>query len=183
MRPVFSAILLGAATVVAVACGPRTAAPSPTSTLNDTAAPTVAAATTTPATTSVPTASSQPASAGAISGLTGYPAEGHPGLTVYAISTTDKTVWFSVDIPRGTDPAKPPYTISGVRPGTYNLFAAAEGNERTGGAYTQYVKCGMNASCSDHTLIDVTVRAGETVRDIEVSDWYAPASSYPVRPR
>ena len=131
----------------------------------------------------MPTASSQPATAGAISGLAGYPAEGHPGLTVYAISTTDKTVWFSVDIPRGTDPAKPSYTISGVRPGTYNLFAAAEGNERTGGAYTEYVKCGMNASCSDHTLIDVTVRAGETVRDIEVSDWYAPASNYPVRPR
>jgi hypothetical protein len=181
LRSIFSAILLGAATVVAVACGTRTAAPISTS--NDTAAPTVAAATTTPATTSVPTASSQPASAGAISGLVGYPAEGHPGLTVYAISTTDKTVWFSVEIPRGIDPAKPSYTISGVRPGTYNLFAAAEGNERTGGAYTQYVKCGMNASCSDHTLIDVTVRAGETVRDIEVSDWYAPASNYPVRPR
>ena len=183
MRSIFSAILLGAATVVAVACGPATAAPSPTSTSNNTTGPTVAAATTTPATTSVPTASSQPASAGAISGLVGYPAEGHPGMTVYAISTTDKTVWSSVEIPRGTDPAKPSYTISGVRPGTYNLFAAAEGNERTGGAYTEYVKCGMNASCSDHTLIDVTVRAGETVRDIEVSDWYAPASNYPVRPR
>ena len=182
MRSIFSAILLGATTVVAVACVPGTAAPSPTSTSNNTATPTVAAATTTPATTA-PSASSQPATAGAISGLAGYPAEGHPGLTVYAISTTDKTVWFSVDIPRGTDPAKPSYTISGVRPGTYNLFAAAEGNERTGGAYTEYVKCGMNASCSDHTLIDVTVRAGETVRDIEVSDWYAPASNYPVRPR
>jgi hypothetical protein len=183
MRSMLSAILLGAATVVAVACGPGTAAPSPKSTSNGTAAPTVAAATTMPATTSVPTTSSQPASAGAISGLVGYPAEGHPGLTVYAISTTDKTVWFSVEIPRGTDPAKPAYTISGVRPGTYNLFAAAEGNERTGGAYTQYVKCGMNASCSDHTLIDVAIRAGETVRDIEVSDWYAPSSNYPVRPR
>jgi len=182
MRSIFSATLLGAATLVAVACGPSTAAPTPTSTSSNTATPTVAVATTAPATTA-PAASSQPASAGAISGLVGYPAEGHPGLTVYAISASDKSVWFSVDIPRGTDPAKPSYTMSGVRPGTYNLFAAAEGNDRTGGAYTEYVKCGMNASCSDHTLINVTVRAGETVRDIEVSDWYAPASSYPVRPR
>ena len=44
-------------------------------------------------------------------------------------------------------------------------------------------QCGLKASCSDHTLIAVTVGAGETVRDIEVSDWYAPQGTFPPRPR
>jgi hypothetical protein len=185
MRLVISAILLGAATVAAVACAPRAGAPSPIS--SDTPAPTVAAATTTPATTSVPTTAgtAQPASTGTISGIFAYPAEGNPAVTIYAVSTTDRSVFFSVAIPRSTpgSTTKPPYSITGVRPGTYYLIAYTDGSDAAGGAYTEFVKCGLNASCSDHTLIGVTVGAGQTVRDIDVSDWYAPAGTFPPRPR
>jgi hypothetical protein len=160
---------------LAVACAPRAAGP--------TLPPTVAAATTTPTTTSAAPATAPPVGAGAIVGLLGYPAEGHPAVTIYAVSTTDRSLFFSVDIPRATTPPKSPFTIT-VRPGTYNLFAYLEGNDGpAGGAYTEFVRCGLRAGCSDHTPIDVTVRAGETVRDIEVSDWYAPPGTFPPRPR
>ncbi len=174
--------ILTAVLVVATGCAPRAAELSPSSTV----APTLAAATTTspPATTAPPTGTAQAATTGSITGLAGYPAGGNPAMTIYAVSTTDRSVYFSVDVPRGTVPAKPPFTITGVRPGTYNLLAfVGDSQGPAGGAYTEYVKCGLRASCSDHTLIDVTVRAGETVRDIEVSDWYAPQGTFPTRPR
>jgi hypothetical protein len=181
MRSIINAILLGAVTVVAVACGPRAAAPSPTSASSDTPAPT------TPATTNVPSTggTTQPATTGTISGVLGYPAEGNPAVTIYAVSTTDRSVFFTVAVPRSTPGSapKPPYTITGVRPGTYHLIAYTDGSDAAGGAYTEFVRCGLSASCSDHTLIGVTVGAGQTVRDIDVSDWYAPAGTFPQRPR
>ena len=176
MRSILRLVMLaGVIATGAVACAPRVTEPSPT-----TPTQTIAAAT-----TSVPTTggTTLPANAGAISGLFGYPAESNPAVTIYAVSTADRGVFFSVAVPRGTAP-KPAYTITGVRPGTYYLLAYTDGNDGpAGGAYTEYVKCGLKASCSDHTLIGVTVGAGQTVRDIEVSDWYAPAGTFPVRPR
>jgi hypothetical protein len=169
-------LILGAM-LVAASCAPT--AVTPTSTPGTSVA-TVAPATTTPAATA---STAQPAAAGTITGLVAYPAEGHPAITIIAFSKTDRSIFFLVDIPQATVPPKTPYTITGVRPGTYNVFAYAMGNDRAGGAYTQYVKCGLNASCSDHSLIDVTVRAGETVRDIDVSDWYGPTDTFPPRPR
>jgi len=180
-------LIIGAILLAAVACTPRAAAPEATgaATATATATSTVAAATTTPAATTVPsTGAAQPAAPGAISGLVGYPSDGHPAMTIYAVSTTDRSVFFSVNVARGIEPAKPPYSISGIRPGTYNLFAYLDGNDGpANGAYTEYVKCGLNASCADHTPINVTVRAGETVRDIEVSDFYARPDAFPSRPR
>jgi hypothetical protein len=179
MKLILSAMLVA---TVLVACAPRAATPSATSTSTGTSAPTVAAMTTTPAAQTPST--TQSATTGTISGFTGYPAEGNPAMTIYAVSTTDRSVYFTVDVPRGTAPTKPLYTINGVRPGTYHLLAYV-GDEQgpAGAAYTEYVKCGMRASCSDHSLIAVTVRAGEAVRDIEVNDWYAPQGTFPSRPR
>jgi hypothetical protein len=174
MKLVVSALL-----IAAVACAPRAAAPSTASTSN---APTFAAATPTPASASGAPSTAQPATTGAITGLVGYPSEGHPAMTICAFGATDRSVYHCVDVPQATTPPKSPYTITGVRAGTYHLFAYAAGNNRAGGAYTEYVRCGLRASCSDHTLIDVVVRAGDSVRDIEVSDWYGPTESFPRRP-
>lgn len=178
MRSIYKAALLATMTVgLAIACAPRAAAPSQTAT-STTSAPTVAAATTTPAT---PPSTSTAQPTGTITGLVGYPADGRPAMTLYAISTTDRGVYASVDVPAGTDP-KPTYTITRVRPGTYNVFAYLAGNDRAAGAYTEFVNCGNRVGCSDHTPIAVTVGAGETVRDIEVSDFYAFPDA-PPRPR
>ena len=180
MKLFISALLLA---VTATACAPRTASPSSPATSTASAAPTVAAATTTPSRPTAAPSTAQPATAGTITGLVGYPAEGHPAMTICAFAAADRSVHHCVDVPQATTPPKSPYTISGVRPGTYHLFAYAAGNDRAGGAYTEYVRCGLRASCGDHTLIDVVVRAGETVRDIEVSDWYGPTAAFPPRPR
>jgi hypothetical protein len=183
MKSFFRIALVAGGTLALAACAPRAATPSATPE-SGTSAPTVAAATTTPATTASGAPSTvQPATAGTISGLVGYPAEGHPALTICAFGATDRTVHHCVDVPQAIAPPKSPYAISGVAPGAYHLFAYAAGNDRAGGAYTEYVRCGLQASCSDHTLVDVVVRAGETVRDIEVSDWYGPTGSFPPRPR
>jgi hypothetical protein len=101
--------------------------------------------TSTPASpTDRPTATLQP---GAITGRLEYPSEVIPPLTVYAISTTDQRVWFSVSVPRfppaspatpvptGTEPR---YTISGAAPGTYVVVAyRSDGQTPNPGGYTR----------------------------------------------
>jgi hypothetical protein len=64
------------------------------------------------------------------------------------------------------------------------VFAYIRDNE-TGaspGVYSQYVLCGLRASCSDHTLIEVTVAAGQTRTGIDPSDWYYGEGGHPPRP-
>lgn len=56
-----------------------------------------------------------------------------------------------------------------VKAGTYNVYA------RVGsitGLYSNYVTCGMSASCTDHTSVNVDISPGQTVKDIDLMDWY-----------
>ena len=149
----------------------------------------------------VATASSTPAAAtaapvGAITGLLQYPSDFIPPLTVYAISLTDQRVFFSVDTPRYPLPMSvtvipPSYTITGVPPGTYNVFAYRNdvSNYQGGpGLYSQYLlKCvppTATAICTDHSLLPVLVKTGQTVAGIDVIDWYydAQKTTFPPRP-
>jgi hypothetical protein len=55
------------------------------------------------------------------------------------------------------------YTIRGILPGTYHLFATPTGGfgqapQRFGAAYTRAVLCGLDVKCTDHTLIDSSWR-------------------------
>lgn len=189
-----TAILLGlalvalAVVVVAVALRPpadKAGTPSPSPT------PTAASPSPSPAVTAT-TAASTPTAPGSVTGALAYPSEFIPPLTVYAISTTDQRVFFSVETPRyplatGATPAKPTYTITGVAPGTYYVLAYRNDdapNKERPGVYSRFVACGSTAGCTDHSLVPVTVRAGETVREIDVTDWYyPPEQTYPPRPR
>lgn len=149
----------------------------------------------------VATASATPAptaaSPGAITGLLQYPSDFIPPLTVYAISLTDQRVFFSVETPRYPIPMSvtvipPSYTITGVPPGTYNVFAYRNDDltyDRGGpGLYSQYLlKCVPptgTAICSDHSLLPVLVKTGQTVAGIDVIDWYydAQKTAFPPRP-
>lgn len=142
----------------------------------------------TTSTPSVPTATI-PATAttaavapGAISGnQLMYPADSMPALAIYAISATDSHVYFSTQTTQGQFS----YTITGVAPGVYNVVAylanGTSGNWKAlAGGYTQFVLCGPSASCSDHTLVPVTVHSGQTVSNINPNDFYGGA--YPPRP-
>jgi Tol biopolymer transport system component len=58
--------------------------------------------------------------------------------------------------------------------GEYVAFAyPLEGSFTLGGMYSKAVPCGLNAECTDHTLVVFTVLPGETVEDIDICDWYA----------
>jgi len=175
--------------------------------------PTIAAITTSPtptptAATASPTPTAGPA--GAITGALSYPSEFIPPLTVYAVSVADQNVLFSVDTPRfGADPSvqptagppgpRPSYTIAGVTPGAYYVFAFRRdtfvGNDIPA-VYSRFVVDCMQpyegaqkpipSSCpNDHTLVQVTVRPGETASRIDVTDWNCslPGSTCPPRPR
>jgi hypothetical protein len=119
---------------------------------------------------------------GAISGdQLMYPADRMPALAIYAISTTDSHTYFFTQTAQGQFS----YVITGVAPGTYYIVAylahGTSGNWKVlAGGYTQFVLCGLGASCSDHTLVVVPVQPGQTVRNIVPSDFYG--GTYPPRP-
>jgi hypothetical protein len=167
--------------LVVAGCGsPASSLPSPSL---------LATASATPAPTPTPP--------GAITGLLQFPSDFIPPLTVYAISLTDQRVFFSVETPRYPIPMSvtvipPTYTISGVPPGTYNVFAYRNDDltyDRGGpGLYSQYLlKCvppTATSICSDHSLLPVLVKTGQTVAGIDVIDWYydAQKTAFPPRP-
>jgi hypothetical protein len=125
----------------------------------------------------------RPASAGqtgAISGEVGYPSDGIPPLLVYAIRT-------DVAGPRyrfvRTQPNQRDFVIDGLEPGVYVVLAYLEnGPPDFAGAYTEAVRCGLTVDCRDHSLIPITVRAGETTAGVQVRDWYTPPGVFPLRP-
>jgi len=192
-------ILLLATTLQTPPAAIATATAAPTTTA------TPSATTASPPTTVTPTAPPTAAASGVLTGSLGYPSEFIPPLTVYAISVADQRVFFSVDTPRyplaTNTPPRPSYTMTGVAPGTYYVLAYRNDNvnveaKDAPGVYSQYVlQClqpnaagstpAPGCSSSDHSLVPVTVRAGETVPRIDVTDWYyvPPRPSYPPRPR
>jgi hypothetical protein len=96
------------------------------------------------------------------------------------------------------------YTMTGVAPGTYYVLGyfdalyfqtLASGSGDKPGLYSRYTidciqatpasgspppVCG--AQPADHSLVPVTVRAGQTVSGIDIKDWYYVQASYPPRP-
>lgn len=114
---------------------------------------------------------------GTISGKLGYPAEGIPELTVYAFDITDETKYFKVE----TGVNQIEFTITDVDPGSYYVVAYAKDFEMSG-SYTNAVVCGLSVECTDHQMIDVTVKPGENITDVQVKDWYAPEGTFPKKP-
>lgn len=80
------------------------------------------------------------------------------------------------------------YTIRGLSPGTYQLFAVPVGGfganpPRFGAAYTKAIACGLSVGCTDHSLVDVTLGSGQAVTGIDVNDWYDTSGPpYPLVP-
>ena len=167
-----------------------TPATSPTPPPATSPSPSPAAATTTPAATVAPTPT--PAQAGMITGRFGYGSDFIPPVTVYAISTTDPRVWYSVVFAGAGNPPRatlPPgvnnatYTISGVAPGTYWIVAYRnDGLTPDPGYYSRQPECSRarpGGPCPDVTLVPATVTAGETTSGIDVITWGPPPPGQP----
>jgi len=113
---------------------------------------------------------------GKITGNLSYPSDHIPPLRVVAFDPVSLTSVSSVDtvLNQGTFELVVP-------PGSYVVVAyTLDGN--LAGGYSQMVPCGLDASCSDHSLIDVPVSAGGIASGINPGDWYAPAGSFPALP-
>lgn len=181
----------------------------PTASVLPSPSPTPALTPSPPAVVPSPTPTGSAATTGGISGRFGYPADYIPPVTVYAISVSDPSVFFSVDFagygnpPRPTLPpgvSGPTYTVSGITPGRYYVLAYRNDSNPGVGVYTQYtVKClqattygqtttpAPGCAANDHGLLPVTVTAGETVSRIDIIDWnfgqsgFSPPMTRPAR--
>ncbi len=129
-------------------------------------------------------------STGTITGTLSYPSEFLPHMRVVAFSLTDGKAYF-VDVDRGTFsidvPAGTYYVVSYPYEGVVGKMGQADsytlgGGSGLAGGYTEMVLCGLYVDCAPHTLIPVTVIAGQTVKDINPGDWYAPEGTFPSMP-
>ena len=134
----------------------------------------------------------QPASAtGTIGGTLGYPSDFIPPMVVYAIPVNDirasvvrasATCYGTVE----TVTNQQTFHILGLAPGSYYVLATwlpavaaasdprlASAGRTFGGAYTNAVACGLQYTCTDHSLIPVAVQAGRVTSGVAVTDWYS----------
>lgn len=127
-----------------------------------------------PEATATPTAES-----GAIAGKLSYPSEFIPPLRIVAFAA-DSDAWYAVE----TEVNQQNYVLEGLPPGIYHVVAYVRDMPQSGlaGGYSQMVPCGLSVDCTDHSLIDVEVRAGETTTGIDPGDWYAPEGAFPPDP-
>lgn len=102
---------------------------------------------------------------GTIAGGLSYPSEYIPAMTIYA-RNIDTYQTFSVRVPEGTLE----YWLDIPVEGSYFVFAWTDTG--VGASYSRFVTCGLKAECSDHTLIPVSVKLGESVTGIDIADWY-----------
>src|SRR5882672_9527077 len=136
--------------------------------------------------------------AGAITGRFGYGSDFIPPVTVYAISTADARVWYSVNFAGLGNPPRPTaqpgtsgdtYTITGVAPGTYWVVAFRnDGLLPDPGFYSRASICQRttpSGPCPDINPVAVTVISGQTASGIDVLTWGTrpePSPTLPPRP-
>jgi hypothetical protein len=127
---------------------------------------------------------------GTVTGKLSYPSSFIPPMRVVLFSLTGGKAYFvdtaknqntySLDVPVGTY-----YVVSYPHEGTPGTTGVADSYTLSGGSsaggYTQMVPCGLSADCTDHSLIPVTVEAGQTA-SANPGDWYAPEGTFPPMP-
>jgi hypothetical protein len=125
----------------------------------------------TPQPSATPTKDSEP-EMGMITGDLYYPSEGIPPLQIVAFEVDRWENYFSKEFLSGRS-----YQLE-LPPGEYFILAYLLNSDGMdpdfSGAYSQFVLCGLQASCEDHSLIPVNVLPGETVTGIDLADWYLP---------
>lgn len=113
---------------------------------------------------------------GSISGMLSYPSSFIPPLRVVAFQV-NSFYYRYVD----TMQNQSTYQIAGLAPGMYHVVAYIMDGSYAGG-YTQMVPCGLQASCTDHSLIDVEVKSGQDTPNVNPGDWYALDGTFPPKP-
>jgi hypothetical protein len=137
-------------------------------------APKKPSATPSPAAAATATAT---ATTGSIAGQLRYPADSLPAMYVTAYQAGSQKYQYVI-----TSPGQNTYEIDGLEPGTYHVIAYTIGGGGfpvgLAGGYTQAVPCGLGANCTDHSLLDVQVEAGQVASGIVPDDWYAAQGTF-----
>jgi len=102
---------------------------------------------------------------GGISGQINYPGGNAPTLHVVAFNQ-GSGYWYYTNTLQGASS----YTLNRLPPGDYLVVA-----------YTQDGKAGGHA-LADHSLILVTIKAGQILSGIDITDWSAPQGTFPPDP-
>jgi hypothetical protein len=106
---------------------------------------------------------------GSISGdQLGFPGPGVPALRIYAVRIGSSGAFCSVT----TVNNQRSYVIGGLPAGDYNVIAYPASGMHLAGGYTKAVPCGLQASCSDHSLLPVVLHEGQSMTNIQPNDWY-----------
>jgi len=119
------------------------------------------------------TAQAPAAATGSISGSLNYPSSFIPPLRVVAY-LTGSSQYFFVDTVQDQNT----YQIDNLPVGIYYVVAYAG----LAAGYSQAVPCGLSVDCTDHSLIDVNVSAGQVTGNVNPFDWYAPEGAFPPLP-
>ncbi len=111
---------------------------------------------------------------GTIQGQLGFPAEYIPSdMIICAQNIASKAQQCT------TAKGRDNYRLS-VPAGRYHVYATLPKGRKPASDlksgyrayYSQHVTCGHNVACPSHAPIPVTVKAGQTVRGINPTDWY-----------
>jgi hypothetical protein len=134
-------------------------------------------------TDAIPTNTPPGGQSGSLAGTLSYPAEGIPAMAIvaYHVGGGQNDYYYVL-----TNQGQSTYQIDNLPVGTYHVVAYTMGGggfpAGLPGGYSQFVLCGMQQSCADHTLVDAVVGAGGIAADINPQDWYAPDGSFPPYP-
>lgn len=111
---------------------------------------------------------------GTLTGQLTYPSFRLPALRVVAFDVNDLSRYFITE-----STAEELYSLQ-VSPGTYYVLAYLVDPAELGadpgvkGGYSQAVLCGLGDGCDDHSLVSVTLNAGDTLTNINPADWLLP---------
>ncbi|HEY0083460.1 MAG TPA: hypothetical protein VGB61_11755 [Pyrinomonadaceae bacterium] len=115
-----------------------------------------------------------------ITGALSYPTDaGLPNMIVCAEPVNSKSIHCTNKRVVNRRSGKATYKLT-VPAGTYHVFATVVNGEDSGEGfrgykayYSEFVKCGLSVDCPSHEPIKVTLRAGQTLANIDPADWYA----------
>ena len=124
----------------------------------------------------ISTVQSAPSTSGIVSGKICYPSDHLPAMTLYFESTTGSRL-----ISYQTHQGQSSYAVE-LEPGIYHAYAWLPEDILGGGMYSAAVPCGLDADCTDHSLIPVIVKPKQETRDVDICDWYAPLGEVPLPP-
>jgi hypothetical protein len=115
-------------------------------------------------------------SVGTINGKVCYPGEVIPEMTLFFQEMSSQQI---TELSIAENQSSYIYNLT---PGQYVAYAYLNSGSSLGGSYSNAVLCGLDASCSDHSLVHFEVNPGVTLSAIDICDWYAP-ETIPSDPR